>query len=83
MSNDGQTMLTILNYKSRAVAADVEVYTLWHGAEHRVNELIQEWGDIENWQTTHNPRYVISVNPNLGAEITLRLRELQTDGHES
>lgn len=83
MGNEDQTMLTILNYQSHGVAADAEIYTLWHGAEHRVNELIRQWGDTENWSTTHTPGYVIAVNPNLGAEITLRLREVRTNGHES
>lgn len=80
---DDSMMVTILTYHSNKVKADVEVFFHWHGGEHRVNDLIADWGDIEHWIVTNDDGYVYAVNENLGAEITLRLRELKTDGHES
>lgn len=75
--------VTILIYSSHTVPADVEVFTLWHGAEHRANDLMQEWGDIDNWIIEKDGDVATAVNANLGAVIVLRSREVQDNGGTS
>jgi hypothetical protein len=78
------TEITILSYFDGKITGDVEAFWLWHGAEHRMAALIQEWGDVDNWE--HEVGYdgnATAKNDNLCAIITLYKRELQTDGIKS
>lgn len=72
--------ITILTYDRDAVADGIEIFWLWHGAEHRMAELIEEWGDILNWKHNHNNGEVVASNSNLGAVIKLFKRRIQEGG---
>jgi hypothetical protein len=80
MTNES-TEITILSYYDGKKKGDVEAFWLWHGAEHRMSELIQEWGDVENWEhEVNSDDEATAKNDNLRAIITLYKRKLQTDG---
>lgn len=74
------TEVTILTFRSDSHPIEFEAFTLWHGGEHRVNDLVVEWGDVDNWVVDIEKHHVVASNASLGAEITLRLLSIQTGG---
>ena len=72
--------ITILTYYRDEDTKDIEVLWLWHGAEHRMVELIQEWGDVSNWENTLEDGEWTAKNDDMGAIIVLRKRGLQEGG---
>lgn len=74
------TEITILTFRSDLHPIEFEAFTLWHGGEHRVNDLVAEWGDVDNWVVDVEKYHVVASNISLGAEITLRLLHIQTGG---
>jgi len=83
MIADGPDMITVLNYHTDLISDQVEVFALWHGGEHRVNDLILELGDIPGWEIDRGDDYAIATNSKLGAVLSLRMRKLDTGGSES
>ncbi len=75
--------ITILTYYRDADTNGIEVFWLWHGAEHRMAQLIEEWGDIENWKHSVKNDEVAAENNNLGAIIQLFKRKVQEGGSKS
>ena len=76
--------ITILSYYRDKNTHGTEAFWLWHGAEHRMADLIQEWGDVENWDHKVDDDGEVTVtNNDLGSVIKLIKRELQTGGSKS
>jgi len=80
---DAENKVTVMTAHSDSVLMMVEAFALWHGGEHRVNDLIMEWGDVDGWEVERLEDRVIATNDKLGAEIVLALLELQTTGTEN
>lgn len=79
------TKVTVLTAYSDSVPMKVEIFALWHGGEHRVNDIIVEWGDVDNWKVEREPSEdkVTATNDSLGSEIVLRCLEVQSGGEEN
>jgi len=77
------TDITILTYYRDEDTKDVEVFWLWHGAEHRMADLIEEWGDVDNWKHSIVNGKVTCRNDNLGAIVQFFKRKVQEGGSKS
>ena len=75
--------ITVLTYYRDKDTKDIEVFWLWHGAEHRMAQLIEEWGDISNWEHDLENGEVTARNNDMGAIIKLRKRKVQEGGNKS
>jgi hypothetical protein len=75
--------ITVLVYDLCVVENDVEVFWLWHGAEHRMAELIEKWGDVPNWQHKHVDGVVTASNTHIGAVIKIFKRKVEEGGSKS
>lgn len=75
--------ITILTYYLDTDTKDVELFWLRHGAEHRMAELIEEWGDVEHWGHSLNDGKTIAKNDNLGGIIQIFTRKVQEGGSKS
>lgn len=75
--------ITILTYYLDSDTKDVEVFLLRHGAEHRMAELIEKWGDTGNWGHSLKDGKTTAKNDNLGGIIQIFTRKVQEDGVKS
>lgn len=76
--------VTVLSYNYDGNDNEVEVFVFWHGAEHRLIELMDdmaESGSAEDWKRRQvNDDYLIVKNDKINASIVLRRQELQIYG---
>ena len=75
--------VNILTYYRDEDTKDVEVFWLRHGAEHRMAELIEEWGDVGNWGHSLIEGKTIARNDRLGGIIQIFTRKVQEGGSKS
>jgi len=75
--------ITVLVYDRGLEENDVEVFLLWHGAEHRMAELIEKWGDIPNWKHKIVDGVVTASSTHIGAVIKIFKRKLGEDGSKT
>lgn len=75
--------ITILTYDIDKDTKDIEVFWLRHGAEHRMAELIEEFGDTGNWGHSLIDGKTTAKNDNLGGIIQIFTRRVQEGGSKS
>ncbi len=78
-----QIDITILTYYLDTNTKDVEVFWLRHGAEHRMADLIEEWGDVGNWGHSLKDGTTTAKNDRLGGIIQIFTRKVQEGGSKS
>lgn len=75
--------IIILTYYRDEDTKGIEVFWLRHGAEHRMAELIEEWGDTGNWGHSLSDGKSTVKNDRLGGIIQIFTRKVQEGGSKS
>ena len=81
MVNAQISEVVVVSYRDKSTQSCLEVYSTWHGAAHRLDELGINLGKLDDWVVDRSVKdRVFATNASLEAELIVQVAKVQSGG---